>query len=266
MSGRFPGTDGEKSAADYIESRFKHLGINSMKKHEYVQPFSFVYDSVEFHSYGNIIAYINAHSDKTIIIGAHYDHLGMGGKNSKEPFKKIIHNGADDNASGVAMLLALAEHYSIKANRPNVNIVFAAFSGEEEGLFGSEEFFHSNWIDTTKIFCYLNFDMVGSLDKTSPILAIEGIVENSDWNNIVLGVDHEKFSLRTVDPIFKGGSDHCTFANHGIPVLSFSTGITEDYHKSGDDADKLNYEGMVFIYEFVRNITDALSSGKVNLK
>jgi Zn-dependent M28 family amino/carboxypeptidase len=277
LEGRFPGTKGEKAAAQYIAKRFKDLKLTSLSNN-YLQNFSFKqpnnpHDELEFDKRGknqinaiNVIGYLNNNKENTIIIGAHYDHIGYGGiysLDSKGMDKNTIHNGADDNSSGVALLLNLAEQL-IKENNSNNNYLFIAFSAEELGLLGSKYFVENPLIDLKNANYMINLDMVGRLNKekelsifgagTSPILKQ---VINSTNNN---------FSLKIIDD-GTGPSDHTSFYNKGIPVLFFNSGSHQDYHKSSDDLELINFSGIREISEYVINIIHELNNfGKLNFR
>jgi len=277
LEGRFPGTKGEKAAAQYIAKRFKDLKLTSLSNN-YLQNFSFKqpnnpHDELEFDKKEkdqinaiNVIGYLNNNKENTIIIGAHYDHIGYGGiysLDSKGMDKNTIHNGADDNASGVALLLNLAEQL-IKENNSNNNYLFIAFSAEELGLLGSKYFVENPLIDLKNANYMINLDMVGRLNKekelsifgagTSPILKQ---VINSTNNN---------FSLKIIDD-GTGPSDHTSFYNKGIPVLFFNSGSHQDYHKSSDDLELINFSGIREISEYVINIIHELNNfGKLNFR
>ena len=190
FNGRRTGTEGEKKAAEYIKKRFTSIGLQP-KGYEgnYTQTFSFRSSSdphkeTEFTSISdstttgtNVIGFIDNKAENTVIIGAHYDHLGMGGEGSLYREGEAIHNGADDNASGVAILLKLAEHLQAKQSKDslqNNNYLFIAFSGEEEGLLGSNYFVKNPTIDTKKVSYMINMDMVGRLNEEKT-LAVHGV-------------------------------------------------------------------------------------------
>lgn len=277
LEGRFPGTKGEKAAAQYIAKRFKDLKLTSLSNN-YLQNFSFKqpnnpHDELEFDNREkdqinaiNVIGYLNNNKENTIIIGAHYDHIGYGGiysLDSNGMDKNTIHNGADDNSSGVALLLNLAEQL-IKENNSNNNYLFIAFSAEELGLLGSKYFVENPLIDLKNANYMINLDMVGRLNKekelsifgagTSPILKQ---VINSTNNN---------FSLKIIDD-GTGPSDHTSFYNKGIPVLFFNSGSHQDYHKSSDDLELINFSGIREISEYVINIIHELNNfGKLNFR
>ena len=175
LEGRQTGSDGEKAAADYIALRFKNLGLEAKGTKQYFQSFSFkpktdphqevnytVKDGDSTITGTNVIGFLDNKAENTIIIGAHYDHLGYGAEGSLfRGESQEIHNGADDNASGVAVMLNLVD--KLKEKNTGNNYLFMAFSGEEMGLLGSNYFTKNPTIDLTKANFMLNMDMVGRL-------------------------------------------------------------------------------------------------------
>lgn len=261
LEGRYPGSKGEQLAAKFIADEFSNANLKPIGK-SYRQPFSFSIDSQMISSAGNIVAKLDVGAKQNIVIGAHYDHLGWGGRYSKEPFKHAIHNGADDNASGVAILLALAQYFS-QHQQLKYNLIFVAYSGEEEGLYGSAYFLKSNIIDTLSIVCNINFDMLGSLHPVNPIVSIEGIAQFPAWEKVIGSISHPQFNIRQAPEISEGGSDHYNFWQHNIPVLFFTTGITEHYHKSSDDAARINFIGLQSILQYLQQVITAINQSDV---
>lgn len=261
LEGRKTGTANELKAANYIQQRMATMGLLPKgNAGTYFQTFSFKpkndpHGEVEFSNGDstitgtNVIGYIDNRAENTVVIGAHYDHLGMGGEGSLYREGEAIHNGADDNASGVAVLLQLAK--KLKQNTTASNYLFIAFSGEEMGLLGSNYFAKNPTLSLSKVNYMLNMDMVGRLreDKT---LSVSGTGTAPLWNQV----------LHSTNPGFKlvlqeagvGPSDHTSFYLQDIPVLHFFTGQHEDYHKPSDDAEKLNYEGMQRITDYIEAI------------
>jgi Zn-dependent M28 family amino/carboxypeptidase len=272
LEGRQTGTKGEKEAANYIVKRFTELKLTPKGTEGYLQSFTFKpktnpHDEVKFDVNGdgtitgnNVIGFINNKAENTVIIGAHFDHLGFGGEGSLyRDSIKAIHNGADDNASGVAILLNLAA--KMKGKNIKNNYLFMAFSGEEMGLLGSNYFVKNPTIDTKKVSYMINMDMVGRLKKKSA-LAVYGTGTSPIFKQ-TLKSHNEKFKL-IQEESGVGPSDHTSFYLADIPVLHFFTGQHEDYHKPSDDSEKLNYEGMETISSYIFNIiTDLDNNGKL---
>jgi hypothetical protein len=272
LEGRQTGTEGEKKAGKYISNRFKELSLQPKGTQNYLQPFSFrpktnPHDEVKFDVNGdgtitgnNVVGFLDNKAENTIIIGAHYDHLGFGGEGSLyRDSIKAIHNGADDNASGVAILLNLAA--KLKKKNTNNNYLFMAFSGEEMGLLGSNYFVKNPTIDIKKISYMINMDMVGRMKKDSS-LAVYGTGTSPIFKQ-VLKSHNDNFRLVQQESGV-GPSDHTSFYLADIPVLHFFTGQHEDYHKPGDDSEKLNYDGMHLISDYIFNIiSDLDNNGKL---
>lgn len=273
LEGRQTGTEGEKAAAEYLTKRFKELGLQPKGTKGYLQAFSFTpktnpHDEVEFTSVAedssvigtNVIGFMDNKSENTIVIGAHYDHLGYGGEGSLfRDGEKAIHNGADDNASGVALMLNLAS--KLKNTNTSNNYLFMAFSGEEMGLLGSNYFTKNTTIDVSKINYMINMDMVGRM-KADSTLAVYG-VGTSPMFKQTLTANNDLFKL-IENESGVGPSDHTSFYLIDIPVLHFFTGQHEDYHKPGDDSEKLNYDGMNLISDYIfKVITDLDDNGKL---
>ena len=278
LEGRQTGTEGEVKASEYIAKRFNEIGLKPKGTDKYLQSFSFKpktdpHKEVEFTTNAdstitghNVIGYIDNNAKTTIVIGAHYDHLGFGGEGSLYREKdKAIHNGADDNASGVAVMLNLASRLNIKNDTTKLkdqnNYLFMAFSGEEMGLLGSNYFSKNATIDTKSINYMINMDMVGRM-KPDNTLAVYGTGTSPIFKQTIKS-NNEKFKLVESESGV-GPSDHTSFYLIDIPVLHFFTGQHEDYHKPGDDADKLNYKGMNLISDYIFNIiSDLNDNGKL---
>ena len=272
LEGRQTGTKGEKASSAYIQKRFTELGLQPKGTSNFLQPFTFKpktnpHEQVKFDVNGdgtitgnNVIGFIDNKAENTVIIGAHFDHLGYGGDGSLyRDSIKAIHNGADDNASGVAILLNLAA--KLKKKNTNNNYLFITFSGEEMGLLGSNYFVKNPTIDTKKVSYMINMDMVGRLKKDSA-LAVYGTGTSPIFKQ-TLKSHNDNFKLIQQESGV-GPSDHTSFYLADIPVLHFFTGQHEDYHKPSDDAEKLNYEGMETISKYIFNIiSDLNDNGKL---
>lgn len=196
----------------------------------------------------NVIAYIDNGAENTIVLGAHYDHLGWGESGgSLHRGEPAIHNGADDNASGVSLMLELAK--AIKENKlTNNNYLFIAFSGEELGLYGSKSFVQHATIDTSKINYMLNFDMVGRLDEENT-MAVNGVGTSPLFEEKVTAIKAGNLKIKTTESGM-GPSDHASFYLANKPVLHFYTGNNPDYHKPSDDPHLINYPGMVQVFDY----------------
>ncbi len=202
-------------------------------------------------------------SDQYIFVGAHYDHLGMGGKNSgsRMPDTIAVHNGADDNASGVASMLEIAEKFKDENIRPDRSIVFMAFGAEEKGLLGSAYFVNHPLVELKNIFCMVNLDMTGRLNEQK-ILTVSGTGTAKEFDTLI-----ESFKSKTdlnlvSSPGGYGASDHSSFYVNDIPVLFFNTGAHQDYHTPFDDTELINFEGQQKVSDFIFDIIKELSNKK----
>lgn len=186
-------------------------------------------------------------SDGWLVVGAHYDHLGWGiDQSSYQGKEPMIHNGADDNASGVAGLLELARMFSVSSRKPSRSILFIAFSAEELGLLGSKKYIETPLVPLENTIAYINMDMIGRVkpdDQGNPAFWIYGINTAKEWNSLI--------PTETPDGLVKiiqiqdqlSGGDYLPFYNAGIPNLNITSGSHEDFHKPGDDTDLINEEG-----------------------
>lgn len=203
----------------------------------------------------NVIGYIDNGANGTIAIGAHYDHLGYGedGNSMNRTAVPAIHNGADDNASGTAAMIELARLLKNSKNK-NHNYLFIAFSAEELGLNGSKYFVENPTIDLKSINYMINMDMVGRLNDSTNTLTVGGFGTSPQWDQLVKREGKTvPFNVR-IDSSGTGPSDHTSFYRKDIPVLFLFTGLHSDYHKPGDDAEKINYAGTLQILYYVNSI------------
>lgn len=209
----------------------------------------------------NVIGYQNNKSPNTIVIGAHYDHLGyneLGGSTyrKEQNEKPQIHNGADDNASGTAALIEMAE-LLIKSPFRSYNYLFIAFSGEEEGLLGSNYFCKNPTIDLGKVNYMINMDMLGRLDSTKNTFAISGTGTSPTWKEVLPSVRVNNLTAKYTES-GTGSSDQTSFYNVKIPALHFFTGSHEDYHKPSDDPEKINYRGELEVIKYIYTLIGKL--------
>jgi aminopeptidase YwaD len=200
----------------------------------------------------NVIGYIDNGAPHTIIIGAHYDHLGYGeDSNSLWTGKPEIHNGADDNASGTAVVLELAKILK-NSKLKNNNYLFICFSGEELGLFGSKYFTENPTVPLDAVNYMINCDMVGRLNDSTHAITIGGYGTSPEWGKI-LPAKTQSLNVK-FDSSGIGPSDHTSFYLKNIPVLFFFTGLNPDYHKPTDDVDKINFTGELRVIQYIENI------------
>lgn len=213
----------------------------------------------------NVIGYIDNSAPVTVILGAHYDHLGYGEDgNSLQPGpEKSVHNGADDNASGTAALIELASQLK-KSKSKNSNYLFIAFSGEELGLHGSKYFTDHAPIDLKTVNYMVNMDMIGRLNETSKTLTVGGIGTSPAWSQIFSVVNKKKLLTIKFDSSGTGPSDHSSFYRKDIPVLFFFTGLHTDYHKPSDDFNKINYTGELQVLKYILSVIEtSATKGKL---
>jgi len=270
LEGRETGTKGEQLAAHYIASRMDEIGLlPSGDDESYFQTFSLMLPVNPHDLNGekeelkgtNVVGLIDNKADHTVVIGAHYDHLGYGGRGSLHAGSQAIHNGADDNASGVAAMLQLAEILSDRNEKSNY--LFIAFSGEEKGLLGSNYYTKNATVDLSTINYMFNMDMVGRLNKDK-VLSINGVGTSPVWSTTLDKIQVDGLQFVTTESGF-GPSDHTSFYKEDIPVLHFFTGQHEDYHKPTDDPEKINYEGVVSVVEVLHQIIETLNDqGKIS--
>lgn len=201
----------------------------------------------------NVIGYINNNATNTIILGAHYDHLGYGEDHNSlyTGAAPMIHNGADDNASGTAALIEMSKWLKKSAYK-KYNYLFVSFSGEELGLIGSKYFTDHARLDLKTVNYMINMDMVGRLNDSTHGLTIGGYGTSPTWGQIIIK-ENAYFKLN-LDSSGSGPSDHTSFYKKDIPVLFFFTGSHKDYHKPSDDADKINYNGELQTIKYIQNI------------
>jgi hypothetical protein len=256
LKGRGTGKEGEKMAAAYIQSQFKKLKLKPKGDNKtYLQSFTFksgAHGEGEAGTAKNVVGYLDNKAATTIIIGAHYDHLGsgdQGGSLDANPQDKI-HNGADDNASGVAGVIELARYLSTNKVKEKNNFLFLCFSGEELGLYGSKYFTEHSTIDLSSV----NYmDMIGRLDHQSKNLLVHGTGTSPTWEPLLKKLANDQVNIKT-DSSGIGPSDHTSFYLKNIPVLHFFTGSHSDYHKPSDDWEKINSAGEATVLNLIAQI------------
>ena len=256
--GRKTGTKENQMAADYIAGRFKDLGLNYYQD-SFKHPFSFVTRSKKKVDGTNLVGYIKGKSDRVIIIGAHYDHVGIS--------NSLIYNGADDNASGVAGLLAIAAYY--KEHKPDNTLFFIAFDAEEMGLQGAYAYLKNPVIDASRIKMMINMDMISHNDKgelyaagtfKNPVL--KKILKDADKNTgvkIIFGHDDPKLGRDD----WTMQSDQGPFAQNNIPFLYFGVEDHKDYHQPSDEYQNINKD---FFYGASQAILNSVISSDKQLK
>lgn len=266
LEGRLTGSKGEEKAANYIAAELKKLGLKPYEGKSYKQKFNYKvrlnpHDSSSTKDWQgtNVIGVLDNGAKKTIVIGAHYDHLGRNEHHHSTQVNSEgeIHNGADDNASGTSALLELARMYSQNKTKEKVNYIFAFFSGEEDGLIGSKHMAETLKSKYPNVLTMINMDMIGRLNKEKS-LVVGGVGTSPDFSGILEKSKPAGFNI-TIDSSGVGPSDHTSFYLKDIPVLFFFTGTHMDYHKPSDDEDKINYYGVRAITAYVYRLANQLA-------
>lgn len=248
MEGRKPGNPGNFIAVSFIKKEFESYGLEThLQKFTYTFRWRvglFRWRTVEIETM-NVIGVLKGTSDKHVVIGAHMDHLGVDGDGD-------AYNGADDNASGTTAILELAEAFGKSDARPKDTIVFIAFNAEELGLLGSKHYVSDPLLPLDDCKLMINLDMVGRLRGTT-VTAQGGNLSRSVTQLVDKLDDNYPFDVN----ITAAGnrSDHAPFNWNGVPVLFFHTGTHPQYHRTTDDPDLINYEGLVNIAKFVKDLT-----------
>ncbi len=189
---------------------------------------------------------------ETIVIGAHYDHVGMGETGSLAPGSKEVHNGADDNASGTASLIELARRFAARKEKPSRRLVFIAFTAEERGLIGANHYVKNPLFPLKDTIAMYNMDMVGRMRDDKLIVYGTGTAKHFEAMIKDLGEEH---GLKlTLKPEGMGPSDHQEFFMKKIPVLHLFTDTHRDYHRPTDDVDKINVPGMGRVVDFLEGV------------
>ncbi len=201
-----------------------------------------------------------------IVVGAHYDHLGISPLRNNPLSSPQIHNGADDNASGVAGMLELMRIVQQMPEKPKRSIIWVAFTAEELGLIGSRVFVENPPVPWNQITAMINFDMIGRLNENSPRLTISGTGTAKIFKPMINKLATNQSFHIIMNPDGEGPSDHASFFRKRIPVLFFNSGLHEDYHQPTDDADKINYNGMKDIVNFAYQLLLDLANYNKTIK
>ncbi len=263
LEGRFPGTKGNNDAASYIKRYFKKYGLQKFNDNYYQTFKLFVKTGVnkvksDSVMTQNVVGYIEG-SDailkkEFVVVGAHYDHWGWGGEGSGSKKKDTIaiHNGADDNASGVAALLSILEELSNSKVKPKRSIIFISFSGEEEGLLGSRYFVSHLPVAKNTVKVMLNMDMVGRLNSEQQIY-MGGAGTFSGGVELMKKLGNGSGLNPIVHAGEVGGSDHVSFYKNEISCIGFHTGGHPQYHTPEDDIDLINSKGGALVCRYIYN-------------
>ena len=275
LGGRYPGTAGDSLASAYIVDQLRSLKlkpiIKAKKEKGFYQDFNFTKKEQEITTH-NILAVLPGKDkqlrNEYIVVGSHYDHLGMGGEGSgsRRPDTLAVHPGADDNASGDAVVLQLAKHFK-QVGSPR-SIIFAFFGAEEQGLIGSKQFLE--WMkkadakrinlpaDRKSIVAMVNLDMVGRMRDSA--MSVSGTGTSSAFKTIVEQVAEQAKLNVSCTPDGYGPSDHASFVAAEIPVLFLTTGGHMEYHTPDDLPPTLNYDGLQQTLTFSEALIDRLAN------
>ena len=265
LEGRGTGTKGELKAAQYIAKQFKKIGLQPKGTDGFMHKYQFK-KSTNPHlnedpnaaavQTQNVVGYLDNGAEFTIIIGGHYDHLGLGHDNNSldaNPDGKI-HNGADDNASGSAGVIELARNFVNNGKKEPYNLLFICFSGEELGLIGSKKFAEIPTISLEKVNYMVNMDMIGRY-RVDKGLIVQGVGTAELFVPIMSYIPTD---IKIIpDSSGMGPSDYTSFYLKDLPVIGFFTGGHSDYHKPSDDTELINFEGEKLVLEYIVSFVDA---------
>ncbi|MBK9146968.1 MAG: M28 family peptidase [Flavobacteriales bacterium] len=204
----------------------------------------------------NVVGMIDNGAPNVVVIGAHLDHLGWGDEGSLHRGERAIHNGADDNASGIAVMLQLARDIMEMDHARANDYLFIAFSGEEKGLYGSNYWTKNPTVPIAELNYMINLDMVGRLDSAGAV-GINGVGTSPAWDEVNRTLVGNLKVTTTTSGI--GPSDHTSFYLQGVPAIHFFTGTHADYHKPTDDEEKINYPGMLRVARFIESLIATLN-------
>lgn len=274
LGGRFPATAGDTLASEYLAGELRSLRLKPVVKEKKNKGFyqDFTFGKTDQKTSHNIVAVLRGKDrqlrNEYIVVGAHYDHLGLGGEESgsRRPDTVAVHPGADDNASGDAVVLQLARHF--KKEHPSRSIVFVFFGAEEQGIVGSKRFVE--WMkqedprrinlpcDIKGIVAMVNLDMVGRMRDSA--LSISGTGTSSEFKAMAEAVAEQTGLHITCTPDGYGPSDQASFVAADIPVFNLTTGGHMEYHTPDDLPSTLNYDGMQQTLDFTKELVARLAS------
>jgi Zn-dependent M28 family amino/carboxypeptidase len=250
-------------AADYIAEQFKNVGLQpGSDDGSYFQTWNAVVGKeMVARDIKNVIGVIPgtnpSYSGESVVVGAHYDHLGLGWPDVREGNAGKIHYGADDNASGVAVMIELAKLMA-ETSKPDRTIIFVAFTGEENGLMGSRHYVQNmKKFPAEKIIGALNLDTVGRLGANK--ILILNSQSASEWKHIAMGIGHVTSIQYELISQELDASDQVSFIDAGVPAIQIFAGANVDYHKPSDTPDKIDAEGMVKVAVFTKEAVEYLA-------
>lgn len=264
LKGRGTSSPEELMAAKFIAGKFKKAGLTAFNN-SYLRPFVYKKSAsphdtstanVKENKANNVVGFLDNKAPYTIVIGAHYDHLGLGHDHNSldaNPDGKI-HNGADDNASGTAGVIELANYFAKNKKTEPFNFLFICFSGEELGLLGSKKWCDNPDIELSKVNYMINMDMIGRLNDSTKKILVYGVGTSPVWVPLLDSIK-SNLSLKK-DSSGIGPSDQTSFYLKDIPVLHFFTGQHSDYHKPSDDIEKVNYKGEAEVLGYIAKVIE----------
>ncbi|MFD1615775.1 M28 family metallopeptidase [Gelatiniphilus marinus] len=258
-AGRFPGGKANRRVVNYLKKEFKKIGVapfDSGYKQNFKAALRVEKGAMEkpVVKTCNVVGFIEGSDaglkNEYIVLGAHYDHLGLGGPSSKSDTKNTIHYGADDNASGTSALLEIAEKIASQKHKLKRSIIFIAFGAEEQGLLGSQYFVDNPLVPLSQIKLMINMDMVGRMNKEKHVyMGGAGTFPNGVAFMQSLG---ESLNLTPIVHAGSvGGSDHVSFYKKGISVLGLHTGAHPQYHRPEDTVDLINFKGQKQVCDYI---------------
>jgi hypothetical protein len=265
LGGRLAGSEGERCAGEYVAGEMRRIGLRAGGTDGTFFQSLPLASVLNPHAAGgtgrNVIGTLEGADpvlkSEWVVIGAHYDHLGEGGAGSLAPGQRAIHNGADDNASGIAAMLKAAERIAA-GPRPARSVAFMAFTGEESGLLGSAYFMANPTTGQDRIGAMLNLDMVGRLGA-GPLI-VYGVGTAEEWNALLApAAERAGVSVATRTEGY-GPSDHTSFYSKDVPVLHFFTNTHADYHRPGDDWEKIDARGLSSVSAIVADVATAVAN------
>lgn len=252
LKGRLTGSQQELTAANYIAKNLKSFGLipkGNISSYYYSYKFKqvrFVGDTIggKLVSGINVVAYLDNHCDSTVIISAHYDHLGLTANQT------AYYPGANDNASGVAALIELARCFSFNKRKEKFNMLFVCFSGHEQGFVGSKSFCEKPTVDFSTIKFHVNLDKLGSLDNATNNLFFTGLEKKMEVENVLKETEFKENDLPTKL------SDASAFYSSAIPTLTISTEKNASDNPLKDEVKKLNFEGEKKVITFIAKLIE----------
>lgn len=278
LEGRMSGKKGNVEAARYIETEMKKLGLSTMYDKFNVRRMNPGPNNEQGDDFTqNVYAWIDgnevATKDEIVVIGAHFDHIGYGPQMSMSR-SVAIHNGADDNASGTAAVMEIAEAFAMLKDQVKRTIVFQFYSAEEMGLIGSRHYcenpkFPKSNPSMGKHIAMLNLDMIGNLNRKVSLEARDSITNPNTLQKFIDELNGRYQLTRYVIRSGRnagGGSDHMNFYNKGVPIVFFHTGTNGPYHRPEDDADLLNYEGCEDITKYAFELAWMMCQSEEKIK